>query len=232
MIIFVAGCISKSSSNQQSVEDKYYNLGIQKYKSNDYEAAISCFNKVISENPDSDASYWYIGRCYFKLKNYDKAKEYFKKAADVKPDEGWYWYWLGVATYFNESHGGTDQFGNKYISPGSKEADRYFKTAVQFNPNDTVLIKHIADFYDNAWVDDKAAEYYGKYLELQHNDTEVAKKVISYYFDHGDYQKALYYLKLINKYNPNDAYERSIKNLEQGRHEIMFPDGSSRYHDY
>ncbi|ADC69798.1 Tetratricopeptide TPR_2 repeat protein [Methanocaldococcus sp. FS406-22] len=231
LVVSIVGCVSEQSNSKQQPEwYKYYNMGVQKYNSQEYESAIACFKKVILDNPNCDMAYWYIGKCYLELKDYNMAKEYFKKATETRPEEGWYWYWLGVANYLTESHSGVNEWGVKYVRPESKETDRYFKTAVQFSPNDSKLIKSIAEFYEDTWNDDKAIEYYEKYLSLCPNDTKVAQKVISYYFDHMDYQKALYYLELINKYHPHEAYEQSIRNLKQGKHIIVFPDGSSRAH--
>ncbi len=65
----------------------YYNRGVLKYKSGNYEGAIEDFNAAVALKPDTAFSliYSFRGIAKTKLKRFNEAIEDFDKALDIKP---------------------------------------------------------------------------------------------------------------------------------------------------
>ncbi len=62
---------------------KQYNAGVESYKAQKYQEAISAFSQTIKMNPDFAEAYLSLGLCHYQLKQYDKAREFTKKGIEL-----------------------------------------------------------------------------------------------------------------------------------------------------
>ncbi|MDG1054591.1 MAG: tetratricopeptide repeat protein, partial [Flavobacteriaceae bacterium] len=101
-----------------SVEE-YFNRGIERRESNDYNGAISDFSAVIRIRPDY--SYAYFQRAYTKaeLKDYYGAINDYSKAIELKPDDSYAYTNRGNAKYYLNDISGACKDFRKAISKGS-----------------------------------------------------------------------------------------------------------------
>lgn len=65
--------------------DKIYNIAVNSYTTEKYDAAESAFKTVIGLNPDKIDAYYYLGATYLKTKKYDLAEQNLQKAMTMNP---------------------------------------------------------------------------------------------------------------------------------------------------
>ena len=63
------------------------NIGIDKFRKNDYKNALCFFQEYISSNPNDKNGYYWLAKTYWELKEPTKAKENFKKAYELTFEE-------------------------------------------------------------------------------------------------------------------------------------------------
>ena len=78
----------------------FYNVGVRKYKSGDYEGAIAEFNKVIELKPDFDNAYYNRGLSFYSMKSYLEAELDFGKAIEINPRDSASMLHLGLIKYY------------------------------------------------------------------------------------------------------------------------------------
>ncbi len=63
----------------------FYNIGLAKYKMNDYQGAKEAFEKHLESkhNLSLDFTYYYLGNCYKGMQNNQKANECWRKADEI-----------------------------------------------------------------------------------------------------------------------------------------------------
>ena len=140
-------------------------LGIEKAKSNQYDAAIEDFNKAIKLNPESATAYYNHALVKLELEQYPAAIQDFDKAIKLNPEFARAYYKRGVAKKksnrptaiedFNKAikildkaikdfhYGLIDSHANNYCNRGlvKLELEQYlaaikdFNEAIQLNPN-------------------------------------------------------------------------------------------------
>ena len=62
---------------------KYYDEGINYFKTGEYEKAVEQFKKATESRPDYAEAYYWLGNCYKNLGESDKKVESFKKAIEL-----------------------------------------------------------------------------------------------------------------------------------------------------
>ncbi len=70
---------------QNNLAKQHFDLGMSKYYSKDYQAAISAYTQAITAKKSFPTAYCYRGLSYAALKEYDKAYEDFSEAIKIKP---------------------------------------------------------------------------------------------------------------------------------------------------
>ena len=140
-------------------------LGIEKAKSNQYDAAIEDFNKAIKLNPESATAYYNHALVKLELEQYPAAIKDFDKTIKLNPEFARAYYKRGVAKKksnrptaiedFNKAikildkeikdfhYGLIDSHANNYCNRGlvKLELEQYlaaikdFNEAIQLNPN-------------------------------------------------------------------------------------------------
>jgi len=71
-------------------------LGLMKFRSQDYPGAISSLNRVIALDPNNSEAYYYIGLAQKEQKAYPEALTALQKAAELAPDKADRHFWVGI----------------------------------------------------------------------------------------------------------------------------------------
>ena len=69
------------------LNESYLKKGLEYFKNNEYNDAISYFKKYLSIMPDCGKCYYYIGECYFALKKYSDAISNYNRCIELCPKE-------------------------------------------------------------------------------------------------------------------------------------------------
>ena len=126
-----------------------------------------------------------LGVMYYKgtlvEKNKDKAFELFEQAEDLGNQESFRW--LGMC----------------YYRVDKEKAFKYFEKAIEFNPQDTEILRHLGNCYYHGYGTkkdyEKAFEYWLQSAELGYRDAFYDVR-FSYFYAYGvkkDLNKALYW---------------------------------------
>lgn len=72
---------------EYSLSELLASLGINRMKSQDYKAALSCFNKAIRLNPDKASFYFNKAYCLFKLEQEIQSLKFLEKYINLEGDK-------------------------------------------------------------------------------------------------------------------------------------------------
>ena len=114
------------TANANPLARQYYDQGLDKYDSGNYQGAIADFNKAIEI--DSQNSYAYYYRAYARdwLEDCQGAIDDYTKAIEINPqDEFVYTFLGGSREWVNDLEGACDDW-RKAADLGDKEAAEYF----------------------------------------------------------------------------------------------------------
>ena len=135
--------------------------GLSKYRTNDYESAVSSLTLVYNLFPQDYTSCYYIAKSYAKLSyGEQKALQYFEWALELlNYDES-------VATIYN-------QMGDVYTSlKDYNNAQRYYKYALTAEPSHSTNLYALATLNDFHIKNKKdALAYYNRYIDALNSDT-------------------------------------------------------------
>jgi tetratricopeptide (TPR) repeat protein len=84
--ILLALLFALSFSAHGQTAEKYYNLGLEKVKNQNYSAAVDDFSNAIMANPNYSEAYYNRGTAKLSLKEYKEAIADMDKAIALKPD--------------------------------------------------------------------------------------------------------------------------------------------------
>ncbi len=173
---------------------KYFDFGDEK----DFEAAVQNYEKAIENEKDFALAYWGLGNVYhtrfvnsevwmdFQLmeKNYTKAYQINPALAEANAGLGW--------TYFYK-----DEWD---------EAFRYYKRALDLEPNNAQIIFYIAGFFKDIGLYDKAIELYLKAILIDPVDQEYRDICTFCYMKIGEYEKAEEQIQKALEFDPENTY--------------------------
>jgi tetratricopeptide (TPR) repeat protein len=160
------------------------------YLSNkDNTKAIERFQACIAAGDSSELNYKNLGIAYYSINEYDTAKSYLEKAYELDPTNVSNLHYLGISCYrsFYKELGiryleeaiqlyASDEdkialvyknYSEACVGWSSCPADKKLNallTAYRFNPTDSLLALHLADFYEQAKLYSTAAEYFETYF--------------------------------------------------------------------
>lgn len=113
--------------------------------------ALEQYRSVLRIKPRHVAAHLYVGNAYKRLGQKDKAIEWVKKAIELSPGQGWIYHLLA---------GLEKDVGNL------TDAERCYKTAVTFEPNDLEFRNDFGKFLEEAGRPIEALEQYRQALAL------------------------------------------------------------------
>ena len=181
----------------KSYIEGYHLLGEIYEKKNNFEKAIEYFEKAYSLNPKNSERTFNLGNLNIKTKNYSKAKEYFQNLKKEAKNNKELLLKVGDILLENEL---TDDAINFY----NKLADEL--------PNYLVVYNRLGIAYRKQKKFDEAIESYNKALIFGNKEDErVYYNIGRCYFDKGDIEKAIEYMKKALKINPK--FEEASKAL-------------------
>jgi len=78
--------VGEKSISRNSEALKYYNLGIDESKKENFEKAIEYYKKAVVFDPNFAFAYDNIGICYRRLNKFDEAIEAYEKSLKIDPN--------------------------------------------------------------------------------------------------------------------------------------------------
>lgn len=76
----------ESGTESDEVAFNYYKEGLQAYKNEDYEEAITRFSQSIKHNPEVWQTYQYLGSCYLAIGDEENARQAYSKSLELNPE--------------------------------------------------------------------------------------------------------------------------------------------------
>ncbi|MFB2977108.1 tetratricopeptide repeat protein [Microseira sp. BLCC-F43] len=136
--------------------EKFYNIGLEKSKKNDFKRAIEEFERSLSFDPIQAKTYHSRGRAYFNLRDYPRAIADYEKAIKINPNDYETYQFLGNA------YGAL----RKYAA-----AIEYYNKAIQFDTReikDPYVYEDLGDAYSKLGDKQQAIAAYQTAAELFH----------------------------------------------------------------
>jgi len=136
--------------------ERYLLRGLMLYHFRLYEYAIDDFSKCIELNPEDEQAYSLRGDCYMNLEDYDSAIADFKVIIDKNDVSGY------------------KKIGEIKQKQGLlREALTYYYKALEYEPDNTSLIKEIADINFELHEYEETIRYCDKRLEINPLDIKA-----------------------------------------------------------
>ena len=177
-----------SSTDNLSAKENY-NIGYKAFHSEDYRKAISYYRKAIQLDPKFSDAMDNCGIAYRRLGNLDSAAYFYKESIKINPE--------GMVAHGNlaiiYSHQG------KY-----EDAIKEYEEISKYNPNDPEAPYGIAGVY-------LIAKQYDKALISAKKSVELFEKYAPKYVGDAYYYVGLSYLKLNDKSNAKDYFQKAIE---------------------
>jgi tetratricopeptide (TPR) repeat protein len=165
-------------------------IGLCSYQEENYEDAIRQLTNVIRKDPtDAEATYT-IARSYLELEEYIKAVPYYQKAVMLDPTKNVWMYELGLLYYnnndykdavvlfdkaatagYNQSSDYNENLGFACVYSGNFErGEKILLTLLSRRPNNTDLLRGVADAYYKHGMYDKSLEFCQQLMMLDAKD--------------------------------------------------------------
>jgi tetratricopeptide (TPR) repeat protein len=172
----------------------HLNLGIEYYRQDRLDEAISQFNKVLQRGPDYAKVYNNLGLVFMKKGNLDEAKSYFLLALQVKPDNAKAYNNLGLVFYKQSRF---------------DEAISYFQQALQIIPEFAEVHNNLGRAFLSQGDFEQAMRHYSEALRIKHNFAEAHYNLGLLLDQEGRLDEAIQeYMKAL-KINPNFAQAKA-----------------------
>ena len=94
--ILILICYTTLPIYAQNSAEEYYDSGVEKADSGDYQGAIKDYNKAIEINPNYSEAYFNRGIVKYRLGDYQGEIEDYNKAIEINPDYSKAYYNRGI----------------------------------------------------------------------------------------------------------------------------------------
>lgn len=188
---------------------QYYSTGkyfdrryLDSEEEKDFEAAVRNYEEARDIEENFALAYWGLGNVYhtrfvnsasaewmdFELmeKNYTKAYQIDPDLAEANVGLGWAHFYKGEWD----------------------EAFRYYKRALDLEPNNAEIIYYVAGFFKDIGLYDKAIEFYLRAILIEPVYREYRDVCARCYMKMGDYKKAAEQINEALEFDPDDTYLR------------------------
>ena len=182
--------------------EKYYNLGSEKYLSNQYAEAIEYYDKAIELENDFELAIVEKAACKAALKDYTGALADYKMALSINPNNATTYINAGMMLNLIDSNNKDSSFIDKALELDNKNSlAHYMKGLILANGN----------------MYEQAIEYFTNAIELDSTDSDSYCIRGCCYKDLKIYDKALADFKKADEIAPNnyDDIEKDIKECEE-----------------
>ena len=188
----------------------YRDLGVFYFGQGEYRKAIEQFNQQSELVPDNPSAYSNLGGMYIYLNKPDSAIVMLKKSVSID----------------TTSDAVSNLASQLYTQGNFAEAAKYYKIAVDLNPNDYLLWGNLA--HASRWVPElksrmdtyyhKAIEIGEKHLNVNPSNAELISELGTYYVSIGDSTKAINYTERALTLRPENI---SVKMKAVVTYELM-----------
>ena len=176
-------------------------IGVTKFRAQDYAGSIDAFQRVIALDPRNDEAYYYIGLSRKEMKQYPEALDALRQAASIADGKADRQFWLGILYAQSDSVpeakrslarsleiDSTSAFsGVAYRQLGFYDLlDKHYDAAIQkldhatqLNAKDVQAWVWLGQGYQNSGNRTRAMECYRKALEIDPKQADALKGVQS-----------------------------------------------------
>jgi tetratricopeptide (TPR) repeat protein len=161
----------KSYSNNEEAM-RYYQLGLDESKKEDFTKAIENYKKALVLDPNFAFAYDNIGICYRRLNEYDKAIDAYEKSLKIDPNGTMPLLNIAVAYLYNKEY---------------KKAVKSYEKLAKLEPNNPEVFYGIGNIYAQYLFDfekalDNLCQAYNIYVRTKSPYRTDAEKLIQYVY--------------------------------------------------
>jgi serine/threonine protein kinase/Flp pilus assembly protein TadD len=187
-----------------------------------YREAIEAWRRVTELTPDNVWGYMNLGAAYFNIGQFEQANEYFRRALKLAPDNDTVYSNLGTVSFFlglfeedaaycrkaielrPQDYAYRGDLADAYrmipaesnkASAAYQEAIRLGETQLRVNPNDSVILSSLAQYYERTGDPKRARAYIERALKLDPTDVDILRIASLIELETGERQKALQWLE-------------------------------------
>jgi tetratricopeptide (TPR) repeat protein len=193
------GAIIQKDSTSSDAKFALQQLGMMRFRSQDFAGSIPYFQRRIALDPSSDEAYYYLGLALKELKQYPEALAALLKAAELAPGKADRHFWVGILYAQQDSVPGAraslqrsldiDSTGTfagvafrqlgfyDLIDRSYDDAIRKLERATVLNGNDVQAWVWLAQGYQNKGNRERAAESYRKALSLDPKQPDALRGI-------------------------------------------------------
>lgn len=158
------------SSNEEAM--RYYQLGLDESKKEDFTKAIENYKKALVLDPNFAFAYDNIGICYRRLNEYDKAIDAYEKSLKIDPNGTMPLLNIAVAYLYNKEY---------------KKAVKSYEKLAKLEPNNPEVFYGIGNIYAQYLFDFEKAlnnlcQAYNIYVRTKSPYRTDAEKLIQYVY--------------------------------------------------
>ncbi|WP_028973165.1 tetratricopeptide repeat protein [Spirochaeta cellobiosiphila] len=228
-LLFLFFCIS---SWGQSASVLSYREASKAVDQGDYLLAVEKYNDALSDNPYYLDAYLGLGRAYFYLDEWDESLFYIQKARDLEPKRIPPMIWearvLAAQGKSEEAKKQLDQILQDQphnldavkvqgeialLDNQLRRALSYYSTILNQNPSDRVSLLARLLIYERLGEQDKALVDLRKVVRLFDNLPEVNHVAAVYYYNIGDWDRSLTYIKRALSFIPDSFDFLNLQSL-------------------
>lgn len=162
-----------------------------------YDKSIANINEIIRIDPQSADGYFMLGMNFREMGDESKALNSLQRAVEIDADMVDAWILLG----------------NMYEKKNDPIAERYYKNAIESNPESIESMHSLADYMQNQERIDEAISLYDRILNInpKYDDAHLNAGILSLSIDSLD--KALMHFTILSNTNPTNDRAREYKEL-------------------
>ena len=194
-----------------------FNLAAVRFEQRRFDEATIRFLQALKHQPGNEPSdgeqadlHHYLGDSFQALGNAATAKEHFRQAGD---------YYRRLLT--GDSPHNTEPFNNLGILAGKlgehDEAIRYFKSALEIDPNDLKVNQNLGELYFRLQKFDNSGPHFQKVIEIDPQNTQAHYNLGVLYLTVGKRQLALEHLREALRIDPEFQQARLVLRQVLGR---------------
>lgn len=188
-----------------------------------YSAALDYYKKAVVMNPDNSSNKDKLWDAYVSSKNFSDGAHFYRTMTTIRPDDDRYWLKLGWMLYELKDYDGAiaaytrslelnpnkstyNNRGDAYQNSWRyDEAIEDYKKALEFSPDDEIMLSNLWDAYYKSGKFDEAIDFYKSCAVKKPNDTKARRNLWNAYCKFGKFDDAAnFYTKRVTK-NSNDS---------------------------
>jgi tetratricopeptide (TPR) repeat protein len=186
----IALCLLLAASCGPDKAVRYYNLGLDAAKRDDYAEAVRLWNEALAYRPDDPETQYNLGAALVELKRYSEAEIHLRRATELEPLDADAFQMLG-----------------KSLKEQKKfpEAKNAYGFALTLKPTNVPALIGLASIALDEAQNKSAEEFATRAVEMDPGNLEANMLLSEAYFRNGDFNAAYGQILSARKLGPADA---------------------------